>query len=206
MAENQTQVQEVTNLYFEILQHLNMSTTPEWLQLDLTFQQMKVLHILKHNGTLKMKELHEKLGVSMPTITGIVNRLIERKDGVPLLARETSPEDRREVWARLTPAGVETTEMLNELNAKLVEKAIARLNDHDLSTVKSSLQTFLNVVIDQRRDMGENVNVRPSQERPPRIKRPYNRHVSITTVSSDGNGHNGSRRFDTLSTQAVAQK
>lgn len=198
MSESTGQVQEVANVYFEILQHLNMSSTPEWLQLDLTFQQMKVLYILKHHGTLKMKELHEKLGVSMPTITGIVNRLIERKDGVPLLARETSPEDRREVWARLTPAGAETTEMLNELNTKLVEKALNRMNEHQLSQLKDSLDSLLNAVTDQRREMGESLE-KPSQERPPRVRRTYNRSngatANGTTFSADGAS---SRRYDTV--------
>jgi len=176
MAENTAQIQETTNLYFEILQHLNMSNTPEWLQLDLTFQQMKVLYILKHNGTLKMKELHEKLGVSMPTITGIVNRLVERKDGIPLVARENCPEDRREVWARLTTAGAETTDTLNDLNARLVEKSINRLDKAELEEAKSGLERILKAVVEQRREMGENVDRRPNQERPPRPRRTYHRN------------------------------
>ena len=183
MAENTTQIRETTNLYFEILQHLNMSNTPEWLQLDLTFQQMKVLYILKHNGTLKMKELHEKLGVSMPTITGIVNRLVERKDGISLVARETSPEDRREVWARLTTAGLETTDSLNDLNARLVEKAINRLDQAELEEAKSGLERILKAVVEQRREMGENVDRRPNQERPPRTRRTYQRNGTAAANS-----------------------
>jgi DNA-binding MarR family transcriptional regulator len=154
MAENLVQVQEVANLYLDIMQNLNISVTPEWLQLDLTFQQMKVLYILKQHGTLKMKELHEKLGVSMPTITGIVNRLIERKDGIPLLSREASPDDRREVWAKLTLAGVETTETLNELNTKLVEHAINRLGHTELNGLKAGLQALLRAVQDLRQEAG----------------------------------------------------
>jgi DNA-binding MarR family transcriptional regulator len=154
MAENLVQVQEVANLYLDIMQNLNISVTPEWLQLDLTFQQMKMLYILKQHGTLKMKELHEKLGVSMPTITGIVNRLIERKDGIPLLSRETSPDDRREVWARLTLAGVETTETLNELNTKLVEHAIHRLGHTELKGLQAGLQALLMAVQDLRQETG----------------------------------------------------
>ncbi len=183
MAENTAQIQETTNLYFEILQHLNTSNTPEWLRLDLTFQQMKVLYILKHNGTLKMKELHEKLGVSMPTITGIVNRLVERKDGIPLVARETSPEDRREVWARLTTAGVETTDTLNDLNTRLVEKAINRLDQAELEEAKSGLERILKAVVEERREMGENVDRQPNQERPPRTRRPYHRNGAAAANS-----------------------
>src|SRR5947209_20617672 len=105
MADRATRVKELSDAYFEILRDLNSSNIPEWLQLDLTFQQMKVLYILKQNGPLKMHDLSQKLKVTMPTITGIVNRLIERKGGAPLLTRMVRPEDRREVWAHLTSTG-----------------------------------------------------------------------------------------------------
>lgn len=146
MSEQSTNV-SLTNLFVEVLQQLTKSNSLELLELDLTFQQMKVLYILRQNGSQKMSELHTKLKVTMPTITGIVNRLIERRDGMPLVMRETSPDDRREVRARLTPKGFEVTEMLNNLNSKLLERAIAQLSTEDtasLETLLGRLQTALN--------------------------------------------------------------
>src|SRR5947209_1118693 len=120
MVDRTTRVSEISSNYFQILQQLNSSNMPEWLQLDLTFQQMKVLYILRTHGKLKMRKLSEQLGVTMPTITGIVNRLIERKDGVALLYRSVSPKDRREVWAQLTDEGNEALELLNKINNNLL--------------------------------------------------------------------------------------
>lgn len=150
MSENTSHVKSLSNLFLEVLQQLNITNNPEWLELDLTFQQMKVLYILRQHGSQKMSELHKKLHVTMPTITGIVNRLVERKDGAPLLSRETSPDDRREVRARLTTRGFEVTEMLNELNNKLLESSVAQLETSDAQALETHLTHFLEVLTAQR--------------------------------------------------------
>src|SRR5689334_10611397 len=102
MAERTSHVREVSDLYIQVLQELNRNSVPYWLELDLTFQQMKVLYLLKQQGPLKMSGLSQLLGVSMPTITGIISRLVERGDGNPLVNRAASLQDRRQVWAQLT--------------------------------------------------------------------------------------------------------
>lgn len=149
MADRATRVQELSGAYSEILRELNSSNLPEWLQLDLTFQQMKVLYILKQKGPLKMRDLSNELKVTMPTITGIVNRLIDRRDGSPLLTRMVSPEDRREVWAHLTEAGIEATEMLNRINAKMLANALSQLSEADLESMHGPLLRLSEAVKEQ---------------------------------------------------------
>ncbi len=150
MADRATRVQELSTTYFDILGQLNSTALPEWLQLDLTFQQMKVLCILKQSGPLKMRDLSEKLGVTMPTITGIVNRLIERRDGEAMLSRTVSAEDRRQVWAQLTSAGLEATEMLNKGNITLLVNALAQLSEADLESMAAPLQRLHDAIKDQQ--------------------------------------------------------
>jgi DNA-binding MarR family transcriptional regulator len=150
MAEKSTSNSNLTNIFSELMQQLNTNNSLEWLQLDLTFQQMKVLYLLRRHGSQKMSDLHKELDVTMPTITGIVNRLIERRDGAPLVARETSPDDRREVRARLTPQGYQVTEMLNKLNNKLLEGALAQLSGDELQSLENTLTRLLGVLNTQR--------------------------------------------------------
>lgn len=149
MADRATRVKELSDAYVEILRDLNSGSLPEWLQLDLTFQQMKVLYILKQHGSLKMRDLSRELKVTMPTITGIVNRLIDRKGGVALLTRMVSPEDRREVWAQLTPAGIEATEMLNHLNGRMLANALTQLNEADLESLHGPMLRLSEAVKEQ---------------------------------------------------------
>ncbi len=168
MSDRASRIQEVTGLYFQILQQLNHHNIPEWLELDLTFQQMKVLYILKQTGGLTMSELSNRLGVSMPTITGIISRLVERteksvknkKGGKnktiekieikeALVERRTSPEDRREVKAFLTEAGQKITEQLDELNRKLMAQALAQLTDGEMEDARAGLSHMASAVSEQ---------------------------------------------------------
>ncbi len=140
MSDRASRIQEVTGLYFQILQQLNRHNIPEWLELDLTFQQMKVLYILKQKSGLTMSDLSDRLNVSMPTITGIISRLVDRKENGPaLVARKTSPEDRRQVKAYLTEAGEKITEQLDVLNRKLMDQGLAQLTDGEMEDARAGL-------------------------------------------------------------------
>jgi DNA-binding MarR family transcriptional regulator len=73
----------------------------EWLQLDLTMPQLKVVLLLFMNGTARMSDIASALGVSLATGTGVVDRLVERD----IVVRESQPEDRRVVLCRLSEKG-----------------------------------------------------------------------------------------------------
>ncbi len=150
MADRTTRIHEVTEMYLQIVQQLNQHTVPEWLKLDLTFQQMKVLYILKQKGPLKMSVLSRELHVSMPTITGIISRLAERGDSPALVARVSSVEDRRQVWAHLTGAGREVTEHLDSLNTRLLGNALAQLTDGEMEDSRAGLRHILQALSEQR--------------------------------------------------------
>ncbi|MEI7553888.1 MarR family transcriptional regulator [Candidatus Chlorohelix sp.] len=153
MSEKSKDSQELSHLYQCAFQQLNVAATPDWLQLDLTFQQMKVLYIIRQFGSLTMSELHEHLQVSMPTITGIVNRLIERRNGIPLLVRETSPEDRREVRASLTDAGLEVTNMVGALKTEVLQEVFSLMNEEELRIAHKVFNRFCELSEQQRHNV-----------------------------------------------------
>jgi DNA-binding MarR family transcriptional regulator len=73
----------------------------EWLRLDLTMSQLKVVLLLFTGGPARMSVIATELGVSLATATGVVDRLVERG----LLVREGDPEDRRVVLCELSEKG-----------------------------------------------------------------------------------------------------
>lgn len=73
----------------------------EWLHLDLTMPQLKVVLLLFLNGPSRMSVIASELGVSLATATGVVDRLVERNN----VLREGDPEDRRVVLCRLSEEG-----------------------------------------------------------------------------------------------------
>jgi DNA-binding MarR family transcriptional regulator len=48
----------------------------DWLAVDLTLPQVKVLYLLYSAGRLSMRPLAEALGVALPTLTPIVDRQV----------------------------------------------------------------------------------------------------------------------------------
>lgn len=161
MANRNDHIQDLSNLCLNLLQQLNRNSVPQWLELDLTFQQMKVLFILK-DQPLKMSTLSERLKVSMPTITGIISRLVDRKQGEPLIERITSPQDRRQVWAHLTVAGMAITEQLSEINQNVLKTALTSLNDGAIEDARLGLHHILKALSDMQSTTAVSADFEPS--------------------------------------------
>lgn len=78
---------------------------------DLTFPQSNVLLVLKEKGgEMSIKDLASALGVSPPSASTMVDRLVE----MGMLTREQSHVDRREVCVRLSEMGSETFSAMEE--------------------------------------------------------------------------------------------
>jgi DNA-binding MarR family transcriptional regulator len=96
--------------------------------------QAKVLHLLSV-GDLNMSELVARLGVTLPTVSGVVDRLVDRG----LIARRANPSDRRRVFVGITPAGTELLDRFRDLNSRQVGDLLAVLDDADLERVRGFL-------------------------------------------------------------------
>ena len=67
--------------------------------LELSVSQFKLLMTVRHQGEVTLKELAEKLNVSPPSVSVMVDKLVDRK----LLTRERSQQDRRKVVIQVSP-------------------------------------------------------------------------------------------------------
>ncbi len=111
------------------------SHAPEFLEIAITMPQAKVLYLLGASGELHMSELVTRLGVSLSTVSGLVDRVVE----AGLAVRHDDQADRRQVVVGLTPAGVEFIDRFRELNAREMRGLLQLLDDADLSSVRSAL-------------------------------------------------------------------
>jgi len=80
---------------------------------ETTPSQIAVLFNLKdQNGPMRMSDLAKKMSSSLPAMTGIVSRLVEKG----MVERGDDPSDRRVVTVRLTSQGeLCATELLDEI-------------------------------------------------------------------------------------------
>ncbi|MDQ6682970.1 MAG: MarR family transcriptional regulator [Chloroflexota bacterium] len=86
---------------------------------------LQVVTVLEDEGQVSMSRLAEILDVSLPSVTGIVDRMAERG----LVERVADPSDRRVVLARLTAAGAELGAELERLRLDRLGAVVQRLTE-----------------------------------------------------------------------------
>ena len=108
----------------------------EFAEVGVTMAQAKVLYVIAAAETLRMSELAARLGVSMSTASGVVDRLVE----VGLLERRADAADRRQVIVALTDGGADTLQHMRELNHHQMRTLLERLSDEELSVIERAIE------------------------------------------------------------------
>jgi DNA-binding MarR family transcriptional regulator len=77
---------------------------------ELSLAQMHAVNVTRDRGQVTITELAEMLGVSPPSASAMVDRLVEKG----ILLREQSRKDRRKVVVSVSPDAVHTLENIEE--------------------------------------------------------------------------------------------
>jgi DNA-binding MarR family transcriptional regulator len=137
MSDDRTQlIRQVLDLRTDLLRALRPAR--EWLEVDLTMSQFKVLFLVYSDGGASMGQLAGSLGVTLSTVTGIVDRLVEHG----MLQREENPHDRRLVVCKLTAEGSETVERLYQAGRSRFASLLDELTPAELQTVVEALSAL----------------------------------------------------------------
>jgi DNA-binding MarR family transcriptional regulator len=86
--------------------------------------QRHLLLLLDSDGPMTMSRIAELLDVSLPNVTGIVERMVDHG----LVARIRSDDDRRIVSVAVTDAGRQTVEEIDLVRRSQLAAVICRLN------------------------------------------------------------------------------
>ncbi len=103
-------------------------TWETWLDLELTMPQFKLLLLIASGKGFRVGDLALKLGVTAPTVTSILDRLVEQG----LVRREDDPTDRRLVIARLTGQGRNLLQQLRVTTTTNLADCVQAMSPHDL--------------------------------------------------------------------------
>ena len=131
-------IEDVIAGYEALMRSLADSHAPEFLEIDVTMPQAKLLYLLGASGDLHMSELVTRLGVSLSTVSGLVDRVVDHE----LATRREDPADRRQVVVGLTTAGAAFIDRFRELNAGQMRDLLALLDDPELDTVRHALNAL----------------------------------------------------------------
>ena len=132
-------IERILELEARALRALHPIMPQEWLGIDLTMPQLKIILLLFTDGPARMGVLASSLGVSLATATGIVDRLVERN----IVVRETDPEDRRAIVCRLSDEGREQVAHLWELRQDHARSLLEEMTPSNLQLVAEAMDAIL---------------------------------------------------------------
>ncbi len=138
MSEEQNQsINEVSKLLLECIFSMQRTVLQDWQALTMSMAQLKVLITLSFNGPTAISKLAEALGISHPTASQLVDRLVQ----VGFVERVESTTDRRFTLARLTSAGEQLAQQLWQGYLANFH-AIAQLDEQDLIALRQGLRAL----------------------------------------------------------------
>lgn len=108
---------------------------------SISMPQLRCLHLVAGAGELRMSRLVAQLGVSISTVSGLVDRLVDHG----FVSRRDDPNDRRQVVLSPTAAGIEFLDRMRELSNAQFRGLIELLTRDELRTVHRSIEILSNV-------------------------------------------------------------
>lgn len=125
---------------FERLMDLMAASHQPPMDVNISMAQLRCLHLIG-GGETRMSRLVSQLGVSISTVSGLVDRLVDRG----FVSRHDDPADRRQVVVAATPAGTAFLDQMRDLGNTQFRELIARLRPDDLRTVRRSIEILSRV-------------------------------------------------------------
>jgi len=108
----------------------------------LTMSQCFTIEALAQNGMLTMNKLSQELGVTVSTMTRIIDILL--RDGK--VNRRDNPDDRRQVCIELTSAGRDLAVKLKQCSDQYARDILDKIPGKNKSGVLRSLKMLINAL------------------------------------------------------------
>ena len=158
--QNETNINETSKLFFALLYNVQRTTKTDWQSLDLTMAQLKVFLTLNFEGEMPISKLAETLGISHPTASHLVERLVQ----AGLVERVEYAADRRYTLARLSSQGNMMVQRLRQGRENHLQHWLVQLNEPDLAALRRGLEALNRVVASscsQEADAAPRTNTQP---------------------------------------------
>ena len=94
-----------------------------------TLSQLQVVMIVDEHGPITIKDLAEMLGVSAPSASEMVEKLVEKN----ILKREHSHEDRRKVIVSVSPGAAKHIEKIKQIHLQAIVEMVEKIGPETAS-------------------------------------------------------------------------
>ena len=141
-------VEQILDRFESLMRHAAGSHAPEFLDVDVTMPQAKVLYLVSLRPGISMSTLAGELGIGPSAASGLVDRLV----ATAYLERREDPDDRRQQLVSVTDAGTAVLGHLRELNTHAMRRLIDGLDTAEREALLVSISALDREVqrLDQR--------------------------------------------------------
>ena len=127
----------------------------DWLALDLTMPQLKMVMCIYAHGPQRVSEIAASVGVSQAVVTGVTDRLIHRG----LVERGGDPHDRRVVVCSLSDEGRQLGHRLWESGIDRGRKLMEVMTLEELQLLREAVEMVFGVLSRVRGKLGVDESV-----------------------------------------------
>jgi DNA-binding MarR family transcriptional regulator len=135
-------IQRSLGLVPEIARRMHATFTGHPIVEGRPIAQIKLMGMLYRIGRSTVGEVASGLGVTMPTASEQIDRLVEEG----FVVREVNPADRRQVLVDLTPKARTFAREIHELRVRQIRAALDRLEPEERPVFLRSLEALVEVL------------------------------------------------------------
>jgi DNA-binding MarR family transcriptional regulator len=140
---HEAQVERAHDLIGRFVEMVMGRLTTVWSDQNLSVAQIGLLYVLAHAGTANVRQISERLHISQPAASLLVDRLVRAE----LAERSDDPADRRRVIVRLTERG-EVLMGRNAAGRSVLTAWLIEQDDARLSVIIETFDTLLSITDD----------------------------------------------------------
>lgn len=139
MSERDNTIARIMRAQLRLYHHFALDRSDPLLTANLTMPQLKALLVLSLRPEASGQDVMGVMGISLATVTGIMDRLAERG----LISRREDPRDRRVRRLELTVAGRELMDGIITAGATHQRRLLSRLSAEELLVVEQATSYIL---------------------------------------------------------------
>ena len=144
-------VRKLMDVFPEVMRGIIRRQTDALSRGKITAPQYLVLDLLFCSAPAKTTSLAEEMGVSLPAMSGLVDRLYKMK----LVRRSNCQADRRIIWIDITAKGREIVQSVRSQREKALSNVFGKLSQADREEYLRIITKMREILNSQKGEKGE---------------------------------------------------
>ena len=140
--EESSRIEEMLTAIKRIVSLIKQNFERDFKKMHVTQSQILVMRVLNQYGDMKISDISRELDLSNSTVSGIIDRLVEKK----IVKRKRSEEDRRIVMISLAEEYRQPVKKQLNAFANKMRRALSTTTEEDLDSIMQGLEKLESIL------------------------------------------------------------